>query len=103
MKLKAAAFLTLFFLLTIGVRAQQGPPLKLLQKVTIPGLKDGDFDHFAVDLEGQRLFLTAEMNTAVEVFDLRTNKLIHGIPFARPSCRCRWNTGAPCRHAGEPD
>jgi len=54
-------------------------PLKLLQSIPLPGLKDGDFDHFAVDLAGHRLFLTAEKNTAVEVFDLNTNKLIHTI------------------------
>jgi hypothetical protein len=52
-------------------------PLKLLQTIPIPGLKDGDFDHFTVDLAGQRLFLTAEKNSAVEVFDLSSNKLIH--------------------------
>src|SRR6202011_6203152 len=45
-------------------------PLKLLQTIPIPGLKDGDFDHFAADLAGHRLFLTAEKNSAVEVFDL---------------------------------
>ena len=45
----------------------------------MPGLHDGDFDHFALDLAGQRLFLAAEDNSAVEVLDLRTNKLIHTI------------------------
>jgi DNA-binding beta-propeller fold protein YncE len=54
-------------------------PLKLLQTIPIPGLKEGDFDHFAVDLAGHRLFLTAEKNSAVEVFDLNANKLIHTI------------------------
>jgi DNA-binding beta-propeller fold protein YncE len=78
-KLRTTTLFILFALLTIGVRAQQNAPLLLLQKIPIPGLKDGDFDHFAVDLQGQRLFLTAEMNKAVEVFDLRTNKLIHTI------------------------
>jgi DNA-binding beta-propeller fold protein YncE len=78
-KLKATTVFILFVLLTIGVRAQENAPLELLQKIPIPGLKDGDFDHFAVDLQGQRLFLTAEMNAAIEVFDLRTNKLIHTI------------------------
>jgi len=42
-------------------------------------LKEGDFDHFTVDLDGHRLFLTAEANGLVEVFDTRTNKLIHTI------------------------
>src|ERR1700730_5132869 len=63
----------------MGVRAQEKAPLELLQKIPMPGLKDGDFDHFAVDLQGQRLLLTAETNAAVEVFDLRTNKLVHTI------------------------
>lgn len=76
-KLRAIGVFTVFILLTIGMRAQENAPLELLQKIPIPGLKDGDFDHFALDLQGNRLFLTAEMNAAVEVFDLRTNKLIH--------------------------
>jgi DNA-binding beta-propeller fold protein YncE len=43
-------------------------------------LKEGDFDHFAIDLDAHRLFLTAEANGLVEVFDTQTNKLIHTIP-----------------------
>src|ERR1700693_1274008 len=66
-----------------AIPATQGettaPPLKMLRAIPIPGLKDGDFDHFAVDLASHRLFLTAEKNSAVEVFDLKTNKLIHTI------------------------
>lgn len=58
---------------------QVNGPLKLIQTMPMPALHDGDFDHFAVDVENQRLFLTAEENAAVEVFDLRTNKLIHTI------------------------
>jgi DNA-binding beta-propeller fold protein YncE len=59
--------------------AQGKPPLKLLQTISLPDLKDGDFDHFAVDVDGNRLFLTAEENSKVEVFDMKTNKLIHTI------------------------
>jgi WD40 repeat protein len=54
-------------------------PMKLVQSIPLPDLKDGDFDHFAVDLEGNRLFATAEENSKVEVFDTKTNKLIHTI------------------------
>jgi DNA-binding beta-propeller fold protein YncE len=46
----------------------------------LPAQKEGDFDHFAVDLAGNRLFLTGESNNAVYVMDLRANKLIHTIP-----------------------
>jgi DNA-binding beta-propeller fold protein YncE len=45
----------------------------------MPDLKAGDFDHFAIDLAGGRLFLTGEANNVVEVFDLKTNKLAHTI------------------------
>lgn len=59
--------------------AQRKPPLRLLQTIPIPDLKGGDFDHFDVDLQSNRIFLTAEDNDAVEVFDILTNKLIHTI------------------------
>jgi DNA-binding beta-propeller fold protein YncE len=62
-----------------ATKCQDKAPLKLLQVISLPDLKDGDFDHFAVDLEGNRLFATAEENGKVEVFDLKSNKLIHTI------------------------
>ena len=55
------------------------PPLKLVQSIPLPQLKEGDFDHFAIDVSGNRLFDTAEENSKVLVFDLKTNKLIHTI------------------------
>jgi DNA-binding beta-propeller fold protein YncE len=62
------------------VLAQQKPPLRYLQSIPLPDLKAGDFDHFAIDLSGGRLFSSAEENDAVEVFDIKANKLIHTIP-----------------------
>jgi len=66
-----------FFAVTAS--AQSKPPLRLLQTIPLPDLKAGDFDHFAVDLAGNRLFLTGEANNSVLVLDIRTNKLIHTI------------------------
>ena len=40
-------------------------------RTELPGYS-GDFDHFAVDLAGNRLFLAAEDHGTLEVFDLRT-------------------------------
>ncbi|HXN23794.1 MAG TPA: hypothetical protein VOA41_13735 [Candidatus Dormibacteraeota bacterium] len=57
----------------------QTPPLKLAQVISLPDVKSGDFDHFALDLPGNRLFLTGEQNKSIEVFDLRSNKRIHSI------------------------
>ena len=76
-QLRVTALITVLFASTIGAWSQTKAPLVLLQSISLPDLHDGDFDHFAVDLAGHRLFLTAEKNAAVEVFDLQTNKLIH--------------------------
>jgi DNA-binding beta-propeller fold protein YncE len=58
--------------------ATGAPPLKLIGTVPLPGI-EGDFDHFAVDLHGNRLFLAAEEHRTVEVFDLKTGKSLHSI------------------------
>jgi DNA-binding beta-propeller fold protein YncE len=71
------AAIIVFF--AVGASAQSKPPLRLVQTIALPDLKEGDFDHFAVDLAGNRLFLTGEANNAVYVMDLRANKLIHTI------------------------
>ena len=72
---------TLGLLLSLGITAKagDGAPLKLVATIPLPGLKDGDFDHFAPDVDGHRLFLTGEENDKVEVLDTNTNKLIHTI------------------------
>ena len=76
-KFRVTVLASVLLALAIGAWAQTKAPLVLLQTIPLPNLHDGDFDHFAVDLAGHRLFLTAEKNAAVEVFDLQTNKLIH--------------------------
>ncbi|HEX4643942.1 MAG TPA: hypothetical protein VH161_10755, partial [Candidatus Acidoferrales bacterium] len=51
--------------------AHENLPLKLVATTPMPGFT-GDFDHFGIDLKGNRLFLAAEDQKTVEVFDLRT-------------------------------
>ncbi len=63
--------------LPIVLLAQDKTPLKLVATIPLPGLKDGDFDHFASDVDGHRLFLTAEENDKLEILDTTTNQLIH--------------------------
>ncbi len=79
MKRYLLAMIMLLLPLAAGLSAQEKLPLKLVGTIPIPGLKDGDFDHFAIDVEGQRLFLTAEENGKVQVFDTNSNRLIHTI------------------------
>lgn len=76
---KLTLFSAVFFALVTGVCAQQKPVLELLQSTPLPELHDGDFDHFTPDVAGNRLFATAEENSKVLVFDLKTNKLLHTI------------------------
>jgi len=40
-----------------GLPAQENTPLRLVTTIPLPGVS-GRFDHSAVDLEGQRLFIT---------------------------------------------
>ena len=68
-----------FFALVVAAWAQDKAPLAPLQSIPLPQLHDGDFDHFAADVAGSRLFSTAEENSKVLIFDLKTNKLIHTI------------------------
>ncbi len=78
---KFVAFLaSAIVILCVFAASAQNTPLRLVTTIPLPDLKPGDFDHFAVDLAGQRLFLTAEANNAVVVMDTSTNKLIHTIP-----------------------
>ncbi len=66
--------------LAAGAARADGPasaaadaPLKLLGHADLPGYT-GDFDHFAYDAKGNRLFLAAEDHGTLEVFDLRSGE-----------------------------
>src|SRR2546421_9751807 len=48
-------------------------PLRLLGRTDVPGF-EGDFDHFAADVKGNRLFLAGEEKGTLEVFDLKSGK-----------------------------
>lgn len=78
-EMRCCVGIVLFLGICLYAKAQEKPPLKLIASIPLPTLHDGDFDHFAVDLKGQRLFLTAEENGKVEILDAKSNKLIHTI------------------------
>jgi DNA-binding beta-propeller fold protein YncE len=64
--------------MAVRVGAQGNAPLKLLHTTPLPDFK-GDLDHSAVDLKGNRLFVTAEIHGTVEVFNLKTGERIRSI------------------------
>ena len=83
-RLKLAIGCLALAVLAVSSIAQEKLPLKLVTTMPMPGFT-GDFDHFGVDLKGNRLFLAAEDQKTVEVFDLRTGEWIHSIKgFGHP-------------------
>lgn len=59
--------------------AKASTSLRHLGRTELPGYT-GDFDHFATDLKGNRLFLAAEDHSTLEVFELSTGKHLKSIP-----------------------
>jgi DNA-binding beta-propeller fold protein YncE len=79
--MKTRHYVLLAAIIFIGGRApcQETAPLKLVQTFKLPPEVKGNFDHFAIDLKGQRLFATPEGYKSVLVFDVKTGQLIHTI------------------------
>jgi len=79
MKPRQLLMCVLWVAVAVRCQGQDHPPLKLVATIPLPGLHDGDFDHFAPDVDGHRLFLTGEENEKVLVLDTNTNQLVHTI------------------------
>ena len=83
MRKSHTVFLALFFL-AIGAHGQADPPLKLIHTTLLPGYV-GDWEHFAPDIKGNRLFVIAEDHQTVEVLNIQTGERIHTISgFGQP-------------------
>ena len=54
------------------------PPVTLLYTTALPEIT-GDFDHFAVDLKRNHLFVSAEVHHSVEMFDLKTGNHLQSL------------------------
>jgi DNA-binding beta-propeller fold protein YncE len=73
----------LIFLLVVALGwvlpsvAQDNAPLRLVKAINVAGARH--WDHFGVDLKGNRLFVASEDEPAIEVFDLRTNQHIQSL------------------------
>jgi sugar lactone lactonase YvrE len=92
-KKSSRLFFAIVVLLCIHAGAKAaGPqaPITLLSTTYLPEIT-GDFDHFAVDLKRNHLFVSAEVHHSVEMFDLKTGahlqsiggfKTPHSIAFA---------------------
>jgi len=64
--------------------SQDASSVRLIQSVELPGYS-GDFDHFAVDYDRNRLLLAAEDHGTLEVFDLKTSAHLSSVDgFGNP-------------------
>ena len=67
-KLRATILVTAVLILIGGLWAQNKAPLVLKQTIPVSGItKEGDFDHLAVDVQGNRLFIMGEDNSVVKI------------------------------------
>lgn len=65
----------------IQVQGQESPPLRLVQRIPMPGVQ-GRLDHLGADISGRRLFVAAlgDNQNTVEVVDLKSKKRVFSIP-----------------------
>src|ERR1019366_4660776 len=76
--MKKSFFILALTLLSAGLSpAQERAPLRLGQTISVPGALK--WDHFGVDLKGNRLFVSSEEEPAVEVFNLKTGEHIRSL------------------------
>jgi len=75
---RATICLSILFLSVFAADSAPVAPLAFVRSVDLPGFV-GDFDHFALDLKGERLFLAGEDHKTLEVFDLQTLNRLHSI------------------------
>ncbi len=84
MKKSYVGCLILSVVFAVSAHGQTEPPLRRIHATLLPGYV-GDFEHFAIDLKGNRQFLAAEDHKTVEVLDPRTGERIHTISgFGQP-------------------
>ncbi len=82
--MSSAIMRRLFFVAALAcigpsVAAAATGPLTLLRTVPIPGITGGDFDHFAIDERGGRLYVAAEGHHSIETFDRATGNYVGSI------------------------
>ena len=74
----SAAIVVLLCISTGAKAAEPQVPVTLVSTTYLPEIV-GDFDHFAVDLKRNHLFVSAEVHHSIEMFDLKTGAHLQSI------------------------
>jgi DNA-binding beta-propeller fold protein YncE len=78
------AILLIAMVWALASLAEENSALRLVATIPLPNVS-GRFDHSAVDLERQRLFITGRDADTIEVIDLQTGKHFRSLPgFPQP-------------------
>lgn len=81
---KVALSLLLVSISMLSAPAQKPARLVLDRTIPLPGIS-GKFDHFAIDLNGKRLFAAATGVQSVLIIDLSSNKIVDSLKgFGKP-------------------
>jgi YVTN family beta-propeller protein len=83
--MKPIAFLFTFLTALICLDGRAAETLKLTGTVPLPGVT-GRFDHFAIDPEGQRLFVAALGNNTLEIINVFNKERVKSISGLRKPC-----------------
>jgi hypothetical protein len=75
---RIAVFIALLAELSLRASAAEPANLKLVHTIPLRGV-GGRFDHFAIDLKGQRLFVAALGNNSLEVIDIAAARRVKSI------------------------
>lgn len=74
------------FAVTLALSLPFGPvwaagnqPVRPVSSTPLPEIPGGDFDHFAVDLKGNRLYVVAEAYGSIEVFNLHSGEHLRSV------------------------
>jgi DNA-binding beta-propeller fold protein YncE len=78
MKKPCIPFLIILVATAAVGNAQQAAPLRLVETIPLPNV-EGRIDHFGVDVEGHRLFVSGLGNNTVEVLDLSAGKRVQSM------------------------
>jgi DNA-binding beta-propeller fold protein YncE len=84
MKQTKTILVTLFAIFALRAQCADTAPLKLVATYELPSDLKGKFDHLTVDVRGHRLFLTPQEHKSVDVFNLRTGKLLQSVSIQNP-------------------
>ena len=72
-------FIASLLILSSFAAGQEPAALSLKMRIALPNV-NGRMDHFAVDVKGQRLFVSALGNHTVEVLDVQGGKRLKTLP-----------------------